>query len=164
MGNMWCLQEGCAAAATVATEVLYGASPAWRDTSCLLGPATSSNVGPGSSRGAVATASSSVAPDRGAGSLFQQPVMAPADGGNASSHSAVVATSAELSRCAELLLELLSDERLAGLPTHAEAAAAVAGQSVGPRQPGSFAGSDVALAAHWWSPQVPPCWVLKTES
>jgi hypothetical protein len=150
---MGCLQEGCAAAATVATEVLHGASPAWRDTSCLLGPAPDTRA-EASPSGAVEVASSPGKSESGTGNSFQQPGAAAADGGAGVSLSTGAAT-AEVARCTELLLELLSDERLAGLPTHAEAAAAAAAsRSSGPRRADGLAGSSKQLAAHHWTPQV----------
>jgi hypothetical protein len=72
---------------------------------------------------------------------------------------------AEVARCTELLLELLSDGRLAGLPTHAEAAAAgAASQPTGHWRADGSAGGTLELAAHRWSPQVGNLSTFKAES
>ena len=156
------LQEGCAAAATVAIEVLHGASPAWHDTSCLLGPAPDIKAVSAPS-GAAAMASSPAALEGGTCKSLRQPGAAAANGGARIGASTGAAATAEVARCTELLLELLSEERLAGLPTHAEAAAAAASQSPGRRQANGSAGSNMELAAHRWSPQVTPCELLQFQ-
>ncbi len=97
-------QESCAAAATVAVELLFGASPAWQDASCFLLPAE----GRGTRAASAANGSAAISPGLHAG-------------------AGAPAAQAQLLRCAESLLETLADERLAGLPTHAEAAAAAGG-------------------------------------
>lgn len=145
------VQEDCAAAAVVATEVLYGASPACRDTSCLLTPERNDTT-------AAASGTSAAVPADGAHSSNQGRVNT-ADGGGGGGFGggsacdgggSDFAATAELSRCAGLLLEALADERLAGLPTHVDAAAAVRGFAAGSRSSGG--GSE--LAAHRWTPQV----------
>jgi len=103
----------------VASEILFGASPAWQDSSCILLPA--------------------------AASVTESPTMA---------SSTMAAAAAELPQCAALLLEVLSDEQLCGLPTHVEAAAAAAGAApVGGQldRRSSSAGPDTA--AQQWTPQ-----------
>lgn len=98
------------------------------------------------------------------GNKIQQPSAA-ADGGAGVSLSRGAAATAEVARCTELLLELLSDERLAGLPTHAEAAAAAAAsRHTGPRPASGLAGGSVELAAHQWTPQVTACVWIKASS
>ena len=148
------LQEGCAAAATVAIEVLHGASPAWQDTSCLLGPAPDIKAVSAPS-GAAAMASSPAALEGGTCKSLRQPGAAAANGGARIGPSTGAAATAEVARCTELLLELLSGERLAGLPTHAEAAAtAAAANSTSRWRADGSAGGTMELAAHRWTSQV----------
>lgn len=67
------LQEGCAAAAVVAAEVLYGASPAWRDPNCLLAPdAAAAAADAGSGAGAAEAAQPSGERPEGQGRLQHQ--------------------------------------------------------------------------------------------
>lgn len=174
------MQESCAAAAVVATEVLYGASPAWRDPSCLLAPEPNaeaaaaaagsaaspaggtSSAAPAASTNGMTRSRADKAPGGCGGSSSTGASAADAactgckagpGGGGGSSTGASAADAAaagELSRCAGLLLELLSDDRLAVLPTHAEAARHL----TAPGRGGGGGGWE--LAAHRWTPQVRP--------
>lgn len=104
----------------MASEVLFGASPAWQDFSCILLPAAASGA--------------------------ESPTTAA---------STMAAAAAELPQCAALLLELLSDERLCGLPTHVEAAeAAAAGVApVGGQLDRRSSSGGPDTAAQQWPPQ-----------
>ena len=134
-----------------------------RDTSCLLGPARDTRAD-ASPSGAADVASSPGTSDSGTGNSLQQQGAAAANGSAGVSLSRDAAT-AEVARCTELLLELLSDERLAGLPTHAEAAAAAAAsRSRGPRRADGSAGGNTELAAHHWTPQVTPCELVEAST